>query len=280
MTDERLLSPFIVGVGRSGTTLLRMMLDAHPDFAIPAETHFLRNTGAGPADARQHFLSLLQAGGRRNDFPISDAALRDALGDAPLPLADCVRRFYALYAAQQGKPRWGDKTPIYVAVMSDISALLPEAAFIHMIRDGRDVAVSSRSAWFSAGVDVLEHAKTWSGRIRSARRQAQTLPHYLEVRYEHLLIEPERELTRICDFLGVRYAPEMLDYPQRARERLMELQAFGQVSAQHRRDMHSRTERAPDAARIGRWKQDLTPEQRAAYESVARDLLIELGYET
>ena len=110
-------APFVVGVGRSGTTLLRLMLDAHPELAIPPETHFApglierAHEGAG-ADALVDEIVGTRAWA---DFGIQAERLRErvtALGEGGA--ATVLRAFYGLCAEREGKPRWGDKTPIYV----------------------------------------------------------------------------------------------------------------------------------------------------------------------
>src|SRR5262245_11393925 len=138
-------TPFVVGVGRSGTTLLRLMLDAHPQMTIPPETHFVPavieacRPAARPESAVEAMTSVRQWG----DQGIDAAEMLDRMRALePLDAAAALRSFYALQAERQGKPRWGDKTPVYVESMDLIGEALPEARFIHLIRDGRDVALS------------------------------------------------------------------------------------------------------------------------------------------
>ncbi|MGH2952033.1 MAG: sulfotransferase family protein, partial [Solirubrobacterales bacterium] len=165
-------APFVVGVGRSGTTLLRLMLDAHPRLAIPPETHFLPEL---IAQARQRvpadeLVSEIVAARNWDDFGLDAGALRGrvaALDDARA--APVLRAFYSLYAERQGKQRWGDKTPIYVKRMRLISAVLPEARFVHLIRDGRDVALSRRRRGMGAGKPIADLAERWRRRITLAR---------------------------------------------------------------------------------------------------------------
>ena len=112
--------PIVVGVPRSGTTLLRLILDAHPELAIPPETGFLPAlAGPGaPGDART-FLELLvgyppEAPGWA-DFGLDEGRLLEEVGRLrPFSVADAVRCFYRAYAARHGKDRWGDKTPGYL----------------------------------------------------------------------------------------------------------------------------------------------------------------------
>ena len=154
--------PFIVGVGRSGTTLLRLMLDAHPDLAIPGETHFLLDLLAqnenGPARDRI-FRAMIEAPTWPN-LAVSESTFKAALDEVePFSVPDAIRTFYRLYAQRFGKDRWGDKTPPYRSCMTGIQQLLPEAYFIHIIRDGRDVALSYRGLWFGPGDGIEAQAR-------------------------------------------------------------------------------------------------------------------------
>src|SRR5687768_11829070 len=172
MPNERPPAPFVVGVPRSGTTLLRLMLDAHPELAIPAETHFVPDLiEAGSAGrSAEELCDLIVAARNWGDFALPEAALRDRVSATGQDDAAAVLRgFYGLYAELQGKPRWGDKTPGYVRRMSPIAKALPEARFVHLVRDGRDVLLSRRQRGMGAGKAVTETAVLWRKRIEGAR---------------------------------------------------------------------------------------------------------------
>lgn len=280
--------PFIVGVHRSGTTLLRMMLDSHPELAIPAETHFLirllDNTGEW---SREAFLQLLTQSRNWVDFSaFAEDFCAEIRAMPEFDLRSGLRLFYATHARMHGKPGYGDKTPRYLTVMTGIQEILPEAHFIHIIRDGRDVALSSRHLWFGPGNDLEAQAHNWVNRITAARAQAEYLPHYLEIRYEHLVTEPEACLEHISAFLQLSPDPAMATYPQRATARMQEwgdhLNPDGSVfaSAEQRRAIHHRATQAPDPTRIGAWRSEWTADERHCFERVASPLLNDLGYET
>jgi hypothetical protein len=148
--------PCIVGVPRSGTTLLRLMLDAHPQFAIPPETGFLPRAArlSPPLFLRTRLFDLLthfpRSAPNWADFHMDASEFQQALWQIrPFTVAEGVRAFYRLYAQHHRKTRSGDKTPLYALEMPAIRRLLPEARFIHVIRDGRDVALSLRKTWFT-----------------------------------------------------------------------------------------------------------------------------------
>jgi sulfotransferase family protein len=279
--------PFICGATRSGTTLLRLMLDSHPELAIPGETHFIvplvRAMRKQRLEADQ-LADLIVEGDRWGDFHLDEAELRQRLRAlSPLTAADAVREFFGLYAERQGKVRWGDKTPGYVQRMRLIERVLPEARFIHIIRDGRDVALSVvPRSWGPATVQAA--AENWKLRIDRARRQAPHLKHYLEVHYEDLITDTEGVLRQICEFIELDFDPAMLSYHERASERLAEKardlsRPWGTVSAESRVESHKLASEPPREDRIARWKTLMSEEDRLKYEAIAGQALEAVGYE-
>jgi Sulfotransferase family len=284
--ERREPAPFVVGVSRSGTTLLRLMLDAHPELAIPAETHFvpdlLERGRAGPEELVDAIVGARTWG----DFGLQAEALRAevAAADARGP-ADVLRAFYGLCARERGKPRWGDKTPGYVKRMGAIAAGLGEARFVHLIRDGRDVALSRRARGMGATKPIGEVARLWQRRIENARRQARRLRgRYLELRYEDLVADPEPALRRVCELIELGYDPAMLSHDKTAARRLAELgdlEPEGERAARpagERRAAHSLAAERPTELRVEAWRTEMEPADRAEFEAVAGDLLRDLGY--
>ena len=282
--------PFVVGVNRSGTTLLRMMLDSHPALAVPPETHFIpalhEHTKKLERPKPSDVADFLVAHRRWGDFGISEQEFRKRLESVPSPLPRFVlRAFYGLYAETQGKERYGDKTPGYVKQMRVIQRCLPEARFIHLIRDGRDVALSRDARIQAEELSVERLAKIWKRRIRRARRKQGSLAHYMELRYEDLVTTPESELRRVCEFCELDYDPAMLRYYERSGERLQEIardlpeEEGGTFRpATERLGAHSLVTEAPRQDRIARWKREMPAHDVAEFERIAGDLLEELGY--
>jgi len=260
-----------------------MMLDAHPDLAIPPETHFIPWLGriwdeaAHPHDA---VIEALVGHPRWPDFNIDADRFRARLASVSAStLADVLRMFYSMYAEEHGKRRWGDKTPRYVLDMPMIAELFPEAHFIHIIRDGRDAALSVLPLWFGPR-SVEEAAVWWKERIEVGRRAGRTLP-YTEVRYEDLVVNVQPELQRLCGILDLDFRREMLTSHTRASERLSEekdLPTSGGISAGRRTQIHARVRFAPDARSIGRWRTEMTSRERQRFEELAGDTLERLGY--
>ena len=283
-------APFVVGATRSGTTLLRLMLDAHPEIAIPSETHFipeLISAREKHGASREQMLELLTSHRRWGDFTIEPGELAERWAQIePLSGPEAVRAFFHLYADKQDKhgARWGDKTPGYVKSMREIQGYLPEARFIHLIRDGRDVALSVlKQSWGPQSIEAA--AEKWRSRVNRGRSQAPYLGYYIEVKFEDLVLDTERELRRICEFIEVPFDENMLGYHLTAEQRLQEkARALPRVhgeaqSAEKRLASHAKTFEPPNPEMIGTWRQRMSPADRAAYEALAGDLLAELGYD-
>ncbi len=280
--------------------MLRLMLDGHPQLAIPPETHFIprvtsKVSGAPPDDQANVALEAILAANRWPDFGLDAAALRtQAIGERCRTLPDVLRLFYGTYAASRGKPRWGEKTPFYVLWIGQIAELLEEAHFVHLIRDGRDAALSAMRLWWGPK-SVAEAAEWWVKRVSAGRHDGADHA-YLEVRYEQLVEQPETELKRICAFIELDFDSQMLDFDRRVRERavlvaphLVSLVPAGsstersgsEARAGPREMLARQTARLsgpPDDASIGRWRSEMSGEDLRCFHRIAGDLLDELGY--
>ena len=264
---------FIVGRGRSGTTLVRAQLDSHPDVAVVQEAHFL----AGLARRRRRFETpegfaldrFLSALTEHRSFFRLDLSAEDVAGilsdPAPASVADAIRRIYAAYAARRGKSRYGDKTPSLVVHLPMFATMFPEARFLHVIRDGRDSTLSYLDASFGP-TTVAEAAIYWRRFVDAGRRAGRALgtKRYREVRYEQLVADPERELQGICRFFDLRYDDAMLRYPERAGE------LVGKV--------HHNLAKPPTKG-FRDWRREMSREDLTLFEALAGSLLDELGYE-
>lgn len=285
--------PVIVGSPRSGTTLLRLMLDAHPELAIPPETGFLgcapKLRGRGDRLREKFFHALTTYGEPAPvwpDFEIPAEAFRTALEEiAPFTAPAGFRAFYRLYAARFGKVRWGDKTPLYCLQMDTIRRVLPEARFVHLIRDGRDAALSLRTMWFSPGWDMETQAAYWRRCVLAARRAGMDRPDYLEVRYEQLIADTANTLQRICDFIDLRYDEAMERYHLRASQRLGEHKGRSApdgtllLTREQRLEQQASATRPPDLGAVYAWKNRMSLEDRQRFQTIAGDLLRDLGYD-
>lgn len=267
--------PFVVGCGRSGTTLLRSFLDAHPDLAVPGESHFLatmirvrRRYERGGGFDRDAFLSDLRGHDRFRRWHLEhDTVQRAFAAHPPADLADAVRLLYRSYAQDHGASRWGDKTPDYVVRMPGIATLLPEARFVHVIRDGRDVAASLLAQeWGPSSPRAAAHH--WSRRVRGGRQAGQALgDRYREIRYEDLVGEPEAVLRGLCGFLALDFDERMLDRTSSAAR------AMTQAAA----PMSHTTLTAPTRRRSDRWEALPATARRTIEHTAGRELRL-FGY--
>ena len=262
----------VLGVRRSGTTLLRVMLDRHPDLAVPDESYFIpqladRQRPHIDVDAFLDDLRRLPTI-REWEVPLDHVRARLSSG---MPLGEAIGAVYETYAAIRGKHRWGDKTPMYMQRLSLLERLFPDARYVHLIRDGRDTAVSFLS--MPAGIvtrtwahpeTAAEFACQWRAEVEAARALGGRVGgRYLETRYEELVADPERELRRICELAALEFDPAMLEYA-------------GKVDVSAKPHQQSLT-KAPTPG-LRDWRNEHSPADVVAFEEVAGDLLRELGY--
>lgn len=281
--DDSTLRPFfIVGHPRSGTTLLRFMLSSHPRLYVPDETGFLPflNTDPQVDLDRTAVTALLRRIGQLNRFwaglVTDEEAFYTGLSRPVLPfILDALYRLQA----PPDTPRWGDKTPLYIQYMPQIQAIFPRAQFIHVIRDGRDAALSARAKWGHARpyMDLSYLLRNWVRNVQAgqafgelSRAAAGNLlgpDRYYELRYEALIDNPRDTLHDLCLFLGESFDPTMLDYRQVARRE------GGGV------DVHVEAQEELQSGSIGRWKREMTIFERKLARVTSGPLLAELGYD-
>ncbi|MBA9005621.1 sulfotransferase family protein [Thermomonospora cellulosilytica] len=270
---------FVVGCPRSGTTLLQLMLHAHPQIAIPPETRFLlaayeERTGFGDlADpANRETLARWITDRRKTrfgDLGLDAQKVIDEIVAGPGTLGSALGIVFRAYARRFDKPRWGDKRPGYFQYIPVLLRLFPDAQIVHLIRDGRDCVASLKEMpWYK--LDSYHALSTWIEAIDAGRRAARLLgpDSYHELRYEDLVDDPEHQLRRLCEFLGVEYGPQMA-----------EPSAVAPEAVPSRKVWHRRTHERVSAARSGTWVRRLAPWEVALCEAEAGRHLRSLGYE-
>jgi hypothetical protein len=264
----------VLGVRRSGTTLLRVMLDRNPELAIPDESYFV------PKIAERHrgridperFLDDL----RRLPTLVEWGVTPEAVGARLVPGAEAgeaIAAIFETYAALHGKGRWGDKTPLYMQQLALLDGLFPGASFVHLVRDGRDACLSFLAVPRGIMTESWAHPRNagdfacqWRTEVRAARALGRRVGpgRYHEVRYESLVAETERDLREICAFVGLPYDASMLAY-----------RASVDVSSKpHQTSLG----KAPTPG-LRDWRDEMARPDLDSFERVAGDLLAELGYE-
>lgn len=267
----RLPVPFIVGIHRSGTTLLRLMLDAHHDLAIPPESFFIPEFKPGTYVSKEHFLYHLKQATGWIDFDFESPYFLNLLGsEDPFYVSHGIRSFYQAYAQSFGKTRWGNKSPEYFKHMDLITKFLPEVRFIHIIRDGRDVAMSNNKA--DSTLSLIDVMHVWTHHILDTRDAALSQPYYLEVKYEDLLQDTPKVLKRICDFIDIWYDDRMLYYHKYAKAR------FERMPHELVGGWFDLTSQPPNQRRIGTYKV-MDKYTLDSCNKIGGDLLRDLGYE-
>jgi len=269
---------FVVGCPRSGTTLLQRMLDSHPLLTVANDPHFIEygirgEDGDVPLTAKlvERVLSYRTFGRLGLSVEEARAAARRAT-----TYAEFVRTLFTALATKRNKPLAGEKTPHYVRFLPLLHGLFPQARFIHIIRDGRDVALSTLEwarpdrgpgrfrLWASEPVAVC--ALSWRWHVATGRRDGSPLGQlYREVRYEALLEDPETILRELMDVIELPFAREMLDYHR----------------GKTRRDPGLTPKDAwlPPTLGLRDWRAQMALEDVELFEALAGDLLSSLGYE-
>ena len=265
---------FIVGLSRSGTTLIRDLLNRNDRVNLPiGESHFVpmlvQRFGASPRledkGVRQAVVRLimkstyvtLQAG---RGQPIDRDQLLDTVQ------ADTWENFLEFLfrecAEEPGRSDtiWGDKTPQYLVHMGLLKRICPDARFLHIIRDVRDRCISVRNIWRK---NLFRGAVQWADQIRQSRGyQAAFGRDYFEIRYEKLLEDPPAVLQQVCECLGIEYQDQMTQLKR-------PVQRYG--------DARGRAEIVQD--NTGKYMDRITKRELRRIEEIAFPMMQEVGYE-
>ena len=263
----------VLGVGRSGTTLLRVMLDRSSEIAIPYESFFVTPLAHrhGRRPNIERFLDDLGRFYQLYEWGISPEDVRPKLRDG-MTTGEAIAAVFEVYAEHEGKPRWGDKTPLYMQHLPLLERLFPDALWVHLVRDGRDAALSflelpegfSGKTWAQPRT-TAQFAARWRTEILSARKLGEHVGgRYLELRYEDLVAEPERELRRVCEHASLPWEPALLDHTGVSKVAEM---------PEHRNIAQ------PPTPGLRDWRSQMSREDALGFEQVAGDVLRGCDYE-
>ena len=258
-------SPVIVGgCGRSGTTLLRVILDTHSHLCCGMESNLVL-----PRSIKPKVMEF------KYEIPATDVARMLDTCDSQ---AEFIDQFFAAYCAKCNKQRWAEKTPNNVLHMDYIFKHFPEARFTHMIRDGRDTVCSLRTHPSRKVIDgkvielntrnpIEDCIARWVTTVNAGLRYRGD-PRYYELRYEDLIRDDETTLKGLFAFVGEPWEPSILDY-HRNRD--------GSRDAT-KNALHPGIHKPITKTSEGRWRKDLSKEEMDVFKKSAGELLIKLGY--
>lgn len=271
---------FVVGMPRSGTTLLASLLSAHSKLAIGPETAYFNEVWK-PVE-RASGLSV---------WPPVEQAIRawvakPSVGLMQLPLPDLLARLQAhfdhgeltharilgtvmeTYAGLQGKPFWGEKTPGHFMYVPVIKREFPSAKIIHIVRDPRDIHLSLTKVPWKTG-NALNHAVQWREyQSLGIRYQAQYGHAFQLVRYEDLIVDPAGVLKRLTEAIGLAFEPEML----------VRYQAQALYDPKDE-PWKQRVAGAIDPTNAGKWRKELAPGALGIFEALCGRDMRQLGYD-
>lgn len=270
---------FVVGMPRSGTTLLSDILTAHPDLAVSPETHYYRVFHPrcdGSAcledteDARAFVRSFLKSRWVAS-MGLPDPVLNDVEAEilaAEVTHPRILGTLMEAYAAHTGKPRWGEKTPAHLEHVPTIHDHFPEARFVGIVRDPRDV---SRSL-LQAPIDIMNpvlHARRWRRYAEAADAYLASGIPYTEIRYEDLLDEPESTVRTVCEAVDLPYTEDLLAFHD----------AEGTTFDPEEEPWKAKAREPIDPSNKEKWREDLPPGDVSVIEAEAGEAMRSRGYE-
>ena len=279
MIDSGETPIFTFGFERSGTTLLSMMLGAHPDLAVPFS----------PTGLWFRYHQELELYDQLRQQADRDRLIQDILQEERIQIWDAVpefedirervadggyRRvvaaFHEFYAQYHGKPRWALHDIATLYEMHIANEWFPEARFLHIVRDVRDVALSHKSYRYGSS-NACEVSLAWREAVRTNLMMGKILgpERYKVVRFEELIDASEETLQQICDFFGLSFDVRMLIYAEDVNRKV----------PAHIRSLWPALGGQPDRSKIGRWREGLKSYEVAAVNEITEDVMAECGYE-
>jgi Sulfotransferase family len=287
VTDARAAADrpvFVGGCPRSGTTMVRSMLNSHPELAVPHETLFLvdgfrrrRRWGDMAEEANRRRLAswvVRRKKARVKRLHKDTDELIERMVAAPPTLGSVLSAGFQLYAERNGKSRWGDKRPSFIQNLDALFAMFPNAQYINVVRDPRAAVASikrvgeGRPGWYkdglAAGIDLWDRAQQaaakWERRLGPDQ--------FLEIQYEQLVADPVEVLGRVARFLELDPAgvDAMVSFHEQADIRAPE--------------MHPLVAQPVTTESVRKWEQELAAEEIALVEKVLAGPMRRYGYET
>ena len=270
---------FLFGFARSGTTLFSMMVGAHPSISLPLSVTGLWYRHGPEFDDEAIFQDPDTVRSMINKIADHE---RIKLWNTPIDVdqmlsrrmphsyPDIIEGFHATFADSEHKPLWANNDIATLTNLAQAYNWFPNAKFVHLVRDGRDVALSHQKMNYSQG-NILEIAQQWSQQIKNNMEIGSIIgpDQYLIIRYEDLILQTEDTLQKLCDFLGVNYSDAMLKYHKKVDQKIPD----------DKRYLWPELNKDPQKKNVYRWKQEFSGAQQYVFQDVAGETLASLGYE-
>lgn len=268
---------FIIGPGRSGTTLLRSMLVAGRQIAIPPETQVLPEAirkfvafNLRWPDISRLIVSIFESHHLFSLWDVNLSPAYQAVMNMPMEercLARIIDEVFICYASQKHPDAalWGDQSPINTFHLKWLIQTYPDAMFLHLLRDGRDVIASL----IERGLSLENATSRWITGVESSLKLQSKIPdsQFLEIRYENLVENQELTLSEICVFLNIEYQSEMLDYWKLS------------TTIEHKyQDYHRNIGKPVFTMSVGSWEKRMSNHEQRYVMDKTNHLLNQLGY--
>lgn len=256
---------FIIGCPRSGTTLLRVILDSHPNICCGPETHIVKIM----KESREKIL--------KNWNMLKPYGINKKKIDKKI--SEILTIFTNNYMKIKKKERWAEKTPDNIFYLNIIDKLFPDCLFINVIRDGRDVVCSYKQRW--GRITLLTGIKNWNQSIQLTCEYRKKIANkrYIEIKYENLVIHPERETKKIMNFIDEKWMPSLLEHHKTSHDFWFN---YNKESESYQKKEKNPLRHSPSkpifSSSIGNWKKNLNIIEKLLVNIYLSRNLKKMGY--
>jgi hypothetical protein len=270
---------FLLGASRSGTTLLRLMFNAHPEVCVPSESRFLSlvlDTFPPEKILSKHELMQIRTILTTHEswpyWEIEGDELDGLLArDSIKTSCDIIVGLFETKCVNERKSICGEKTPHHCFYAATFARLFPSAKFVHLIRDGRGAAEAMWRRRFYER-DIRRISSHWRGCVESVWKASSEFPgRFRDFHYEELVRNPEKILREMCEFLGIVYSDRLLAYRDDVQQNLNQRDLV-------QRGLHEKLTRPVDDSEADSWRSRLTAWQIFVFEAEAGPINQRAGY--
>jgi len=256
---------FIIGCPRSGTTLVRVILDSHQNICSGPEAHLIEKLKSFNEKVNKNWKNL-------EPYKLTKEEYLKNLGNV-------FSSFQESYTKSKDKKRWAEKTPDNIFYVDFINQLFPDCQFINIIRDGRDVVCSFKERW--GRKSILNAMKNWNKSIELSfeYKKKFSKDRYLEVRYEKLVNSPEIETKKIIDFLKEDWTPDLLKHHNKKHDFSFNVKTGKNVDFKtEKKPLRHSPSKPIFQTSAGKWERNLNVFEKAIVNFYLKENLRKLGY--